>query len=333
MTTGCAEPNHSFRLKTDTVMITVTESVAVLVPCLNEEHAIGTVVRDFLAAIPGAVVYVYDNGSTDRTVDVARQAGAIVRHEPLRGKGNVVRRMFADVDADVFVIVDGDGTYDAAAAPQAISMLLEQHADVVNCVRITDSPDAYRAGHRFGNSVLTGLVAFLFGNRLSDMLTGYRVFSRRFVKTFPAQSTGFEIETELTIHMLEMRCHCLELPTRYAARPEGSASKLNTVRDGVRILRTILYLLKEERPLLFFSSLFAVLAATSIILAWPVVVEFLRTGLVRRFPTAILASALMLLAFMMLTSGLVLDTVTSGRRESKRLWFLNVAARPGRTER
>lgn len=327
------EPCHSFRPETDTVMTTVAGSVAVLVPCLDEEGTIGTVVRDFLAAIPHAAVYVYDNGSTDRTADVARQAGAVVRHEPLRGKGNVVRRMFADVDADVFVIVDGDGTYDASAAPQAISMLLEQSADVVNCVRVTDSPDAYRAGHRFGNTLLTGIVAFVFGHRLSDMLTGYRVFSRRFVKTFPAQSTGFEIETELTIHMLEMRCHCLELPTRYAARPEGSVSKLNTLRDGVRILRTILYLLKEERPLLFFTTLFSILAATSLFLAWPVVLEFLRTGLVRRFPTAILASALMLLAFMMLTSGLVLDTVTSGRREAKRLWFLNVAPRAARTNR
>jgi len=310
------------------MMTTTTVSVAVLVPCLNEEHAIAAVVRDFRAAIPQAVVYVYDNMSTDRTADVAKQAGAIVRHEPLRGKGNVVRRMFADVDADVFVIVDGDGTYDASVAPQAISLLLDQNADVVNCVRISDSPDAYRAGHRFGNSLLTGLVAFLFGHRLSDMLTGYRVFTRRFVKTFPAQSTGFEIETELTIHMLEMRCHCLELPARYAARSEGSASKLSTVRDGARILRTILYLLKEERPLLFFSGLFSILAATSLVLAWPVVLEFLNTGLVRRFPTAILASALMLLAFMMLTSGLVLDTVTSGRREAKRMWFLNTPAKP-----
>jgi len=304
------------------------ESVAVLIPCLDEEGTIGVVVRDFLAAVPHAAVYVYDNGSADRTADVARQAGAIVRHEPQRGKGNVVRRMFADVDAELFVIVDGDGTYDALAAPQAISMLVEQHADVVNCVRVSDDPEAYRAGHRFGNSLLTWLVAFLFGRRLTDMLTGYRVFSRRFVKTFPAQSTGFEIETELTIHALEMRCHCLELPTRYTSRPHGSESKLNTFRDGVRILRTILHLLKEERPLLFFGALFALLAITSVALAVPVVTEFWRTGLVRRFPTAILASALMLLAFMLLTSGLILDTVTLGRREAKRMWFLNTRAKP-----
>jgi glycosyltransferase involved in cell wall biosynthesis len=309
------------------------ESVAVLIPCLDEEGTIGGVVRDFRAAVPHALVYVYDNGSADRTADVARQAGAIVRHELQRGKGNVVRRIFADVDADVFVMVDGDGTYDASAAPQAISMLVEQHADVVNCVRVSDDPEAYRTGHRFGNSLLTWLVAFLFGRRLTDMLTGYRVFSRRFVKTFPAQSTGFEIETELTIHALEMRCHCLELPTRYTSRPHGSESKLNTFRDGVRILRTILHLLKEERPLLFFGALFALLAITSVALAVPVVTEFWRTGLVRRFPTAILASALMLLAFMLLTSGLILDTVTLGRREAKRMWFLNTGPKQARTER
>lgn len=306
------------------------DSVAVLIPCLDEERTIGDVVHDFRAALPDAAVYVYDNGSTDRTANVAHEAGATVRYEPIRGKGNVVRRMFADVDADVFVIVDGDGTYDSSAAPKAIAMLIGEHADVVNCVRVTDEPEAYRAGHRFGNALLTWLVAFLFGRRLSDMLTGYRVFSRRFVKTFPAQSSGFEIETELTIHALEMRCHCLELPTRYVSRPQGSESKLNTLRDGARILRTIVHLLKEERPLLFFSALFSVLAVTSLGLALPVVTEFWRTGLVRRFPTAILASALMLLAFMMLTSGLILDTVTLGRREAKRMWFLNAQqASPG----
>jgi glycosyltransferase involved in cell wall biosynthesis len=304
-----------------------TPSVAVLVPCLNEGLTIGDVVRGFQAALPHAVVYVYDNNSTDDTAERAREAGAVVRRETLRGKGNVVRRMFADIEADAYVLVDGDGTYDATVAGQAVDMLFAEDADVVHGVRISDQQEAYRLGHRFGNALLTGLVRWLFASTFSDMLSGYRVFSRRFVKTFPAQSTGFETETELTIHALEMRSRVVELPTRYSARPEGSHSKLNTIRDGVRILRTIVHLVKEERPLLFFSTLFGILAIASLALAVPVVMEFMKTGLVPRFPTAILSSALMLLAFMMLTSGLVLDTVTLGRREMKRLWYLNTPNR------
>jgi glycosyltransferase involved in cell wall biosynthesis len=304
----------------------VSPSVAVLVPCLNEEAAISAVVQDFRRALPQATVYVYDNGSTDRTAEVARAAGAVVRSEPLRGKGNVVRRMFADVEADVYVMVDGDATYDAASAPALIERLLREQLDMVNASRVTEIQAAYRPGHRFGNAMLTGLVAALFGNRFNDILSGYRVFSRRFVKSFPALSAGFEIETELTVHALELRMPIAEVPTPYKDRPVGSASKLRTFRDGFRILKTIIKLLKQERPLLFFSSIFGLLALLAVVLAIPVFQTYYETGLVPRLPTAVLSTGIMLLGFLSLVCGLVLDTVTQGRQELKRLLYLQVPA-------
>jgi glycosyltransferase involved in cell wall biosynthesis len=301
-------------------------SIAVLVPCKDEETAIARVVRAFRVALPSATIYVYDNNSTDRTLEVAKEAGAAVGAEPLQGKGNVVRRMFSDIDADVYVLVDGDDTYDAASSPAMIAKLLDGQLDMVNGSRETEAKGAYRPGHRLGNTLLTGMVALIFGNRFHDLLSGYRIFSRRFVKSFPALSTGFEIETELTVHALELRMPVAELPTPYKDRPTGSASKLKTYRDGVRILRTILNLMKGERPLLFFSLGFGILAVISLVLAYPVFDTYEKTGLVPRFPTAILSSAIMLLAFLCLFAGLILDTVTQGRREMKRLRYLEIPA-------
>ncbi|MEQ9639403.1 MAG: glycosyltransferase family 2 protein [Alphaproteobacteria bacterium] len=300
--------------------------IAILVPCYNEEAAIGQVIGDFRAALPEATVYVYDNNSTDDTVAVARAAGAVVRHELNRGKGNVVRRMFADVEADIYVLVDGDDTYDAAAAPALIRQFLDGQLDMLNGSRVSEVSEAYRPGHKFGNWLLTSIVAWLFGNRFTDMLSGYRVFSRRFVKSFPALAAGFEIETELTVHALELRMPIAESPTRYKERPPGSVSKLRTYRDGWRILMTILTLVKEERPLPFFSLISGVLTVVAMVLTWPLVLTYLDTGLVPRFPTAILATGLMLLAALSLTCGLILDTVTLGRREMKRMRYLAIAA-------
>ncbi|MGQ9366830.1 glycosyltransferase family 2 protein [Azospirillum sp. ST 5-10] len=303
-------------------------AVAVLVPCYNEAAAIGTVVRDFRTALPGATVYVYDNNSTDRTAEAARAAGAVVRHEPLQGKGNVVRRMFADVEADVYVLVDGDDTYDAAAAPLMVQRLWEDQLDMVNAARVTDIVAAYRPGHRFGNRLLTGIVSGIFGNRIQDMLSGYRVFSRRFVKTFPALASGFETETELTVHALELRMPIAEVKTPYKNRPAGSASKLRTFRDGFRILKTILILVKEERPLPFFAGVAAALSALAVVLALPLVTTYLESGLVPRLPTAVLATGLVLTGMLALACGLILDTVTRGRHEIKRLRYLTIPA-PG----
>ena len=302
--------------------------IAVLIPCYNEEASISSVVRDFRATLPGATIYVYDNNSKDRTVELAREAGAVVRTEPLQGKGNVVRRMFADVEADVYVLVDGDDTYHAPSAPLLISKLVSEHLDMVNGARVTEIVEAYRPGHRFGNMMLTGIVAKIFGNRVADMLSGYRVFSRRFVKSFPALSGGFEIETELTVHALELRMPMSDVDTPYKDRPPGSASKLRTYYDGFRILKLILVLVKEERPLQFFSLMSAAMAFIAIVLAWPVLMTFLHTGLVPRLPTAVLSTGLMLLAFLSLTCGLILETVTRGRREIKRMQYLRVPA-PG----
>lgn len=303
--------------------------IAVLVPCYNEEVAIGRVVDNFRNALPTATVYVYDNNSKDNTVGEAIKAGAQVHSEPLQGKGNVVRRMFADIEADVYVLVDGDDTYDAATAPELIRLLETESLDMVNGARVTDIKQAYRAGHVLGNRMLTGMVQMIFGKRIGDLLSGYRVFSRRFVKSFPALSSGFEIETELTVHALELRMPIAEVQTQYKDRPEGSASKLRTFHDGFRILKTIATLLKEERPLQFFSWLFLVLSILSFVLAWPVINEYLATGLVPRLPTAILATGTMLLAFHSLFSGLVLDTVTHGRRELKRMAYLAIPRRRG----
>jgi hypothetical protein len=302
-------------------------SIAVLVPCYNEALTIATVIRDFQAALPHAAIYVYDNNSSDGTMEAARAAGAIVRKETRQGKGNVVRRMFADVEADIYLMVDGDATYDASFAPQLIETLINGPCDMVNGARVDQSVKAYRLGHRFGNRLLTGLVSLIFGQMTTDMLSGYKVFSRRYVKSFPAHARGFEIETELMVHALELRMGIDEIPTPYLERPEGSISKLNTVRDGVRILSIIGLFVKEERPVQVFSCAAGVLTVIAGLLGVPVVLEWLETGLVPRFPTAVLASALMLMAVMALFSGLILDTVTRGRREMKRLAYLSVPNR------
>lgn len=298
--------------------------IAVLVPCYNEAATIGKVVEDFRAALPDATIYVYDNNSSDDTKGVASAAGAVVRTETRQGKGHVVRRMFADIEADVYVLVDGDDTYDAPAAPKLVDRLVDDGLDMVTGTRAASSDAAYRTGHRFGNRLLTGLVAFSFGSEVSDMLSGYRVLSRRFVKSFPLLSGGFEIETEMTVHALELGMPQAEVTTDYKERPEGSESKLNTYGDGLKILVTIVRMLKEERPLAFFGSMFALLAAAAIILAIPIVITFINTGEVPRFPTAILATGMMLLAFLSLVCGLILATVTRGRQELKRLRYLQI---------
>jgi len=303
--------------------------IAVLIPCYNEEAAIASVINAFRNALPAASIYVYDNNSSDRTVAVAREAGAIVRSEPLQGKGNVVRRMFADIEADVFVMADGDNTYDAAAAPMLVQKLLDANLDLVNGKRVHEDTEAYRPGHQFGNTLLTSLVAMIFGKRFDDMLSGYKVFSRRFTKSFPSLSGGFEIETELTVHALELRMPVAEIETGYGARPEGSESKLSTYADGYKILKMIAVLIKEERPLQFFSALFGFFALCSVLLSIPVIGTYMETGLVPRLPTAVLATGLMLLGFLCLACGLILDTVTRGRKELKRLQYLSVS-RPHR---
>jgi glycosyltransferase involved in cell wall biosynthesis len=300
--------------------------VAVLVPCYNEEKTVQLVVSGFHKALPGATIFVYDNNSKDRTVDLARAAGAVVRREPLQGKGHVVRRMFADVDADAYVLVDGDATYDAASAVIMVERLLAENLDMVVGVRAERGEDAFRRGHRIGNWLLNGVVATIFGRTVVDMLSGFRVFSRRFVKSFPVLSTGFEIETELTVHALELGVPIGEVPTPYFARPEGSRSKLRTWQDGFRILWLILKLYRSERPLAFFGIIGAVLALTSISLAIPIFATFIEQGVVPRLPTAVLSTGLMLLAWLCIASGLVLDTVTRGRRETKLLAYL---AHPG----
>jgi len=302
--------------------------IAVLIPCYNEETAIGAVITGFRSALPDAVIYAYDNNSTDRTLEKARAAGALVRREGHQGKGHVVRRMFSDVEADLYVLVDGDATYDAPSARRMIELLLAERLDMVVAVRVDQDAAAYRAGHRAGNRLLTGFVAHVFGHAFTDTLSGYRVFSRRFVKSFPVLSRGFEIETELTVHALELELPVGEINTPYYARPRGSASKLNTWRDGFRILRTIVRLYRSERPLPFFTAIGAALALVSIGLAIPIVLTYLREGVVPRLPTAVLSTGLMLLAFLSVSSGLVLDTVTRGRRELKRLAYLDQRA-PG----
>jgi glycosyltransferase involved in cell wall biosynthesis len=305
----------------------VAPRVAVLIPCLNEEAAIGKVVADFRSNLPDADVYVYDNASDDRTSEVAAEAGAIVKKEPQRGKGNVIRRMFADVDSDIYLMVDGDDTYDASSAPVLVEKLLDEQLDMINAARVASAEAAYRQGHRFGNKVLTSLVQWTFGNRIEDMLSGFRVFSRRFVKSFPADASGFEIETELTIHALELRMPIAEVQTPYGIRPENSTSKLSTYRDGIRILLTIVELLKTERPLFFFSIIGLLLALISVGTAIPqVILPWFETGLVERLPTAVLVTGLMLSAIVSFAIGLILDTVTRGRRETKRMHYLTISA-------
>jgi glycosyltransferase involved in cell wall biosynthesis len=308
------------------------DQVAVLVPCYNEEHAVAKVVADFRAALPEATVYVYDNNSTDGTVEAAHAAGAVVRRETYQGKGHVVRRMFNDVEADIYVLVDGDATYDAPSAPAMISKLVEERLDMVVAARADRDEAAYRRGHRTGNRLLTGFVAHMFGRSFTDILSGYRVFSRRFVKSFPILSGGFEIETELTVHALELELPAGEVATPYYSRPSGSASKLSTWGDGYRIMWTVLKLYRAERPLSLFGTFGVALAIISIGLAVPIFITYVQEGLVPRLPTAILSTGLMLLAFLSLAVGLILDTVTRGRRELKLIAYLALRA-PGEERR
>jgi glycosyltransferase involved in cell wall biosynthesis len=306
--------------------------VAVLVPCYNEEAAIAKVVRDFRAALPQASVFVYDNNSTDRTAAVARAAGAEVFEEKHQGKGFVVRRMFTDIEADIYVLVDGDATYDAPSARAMIARLLEDRLDMVVANRVHREQSAYRAGHVAGNRLLTGFVASMFGPSFNDMLSGYRVFSRRFVKSFPLLSSGFEIETELTIHALELGLAVAEIDTPYYPRLQGSASKLNTWRDGFRILGTIARLYRAERPLSLFGAVGSALGIASLGFAVPIFITYFETGLVPRLPTAVLSTGLMLLACLSIAVGLILDTVTRGRREAKLFAYLSHRA-PGEERR
>jgi hypothetical protein len=298
--------------------------VAVLIPCRNEEAAIGKVVSDFQQALPDAAIYVYDNNSTDHSMLEARAAGAIVRREGLQGKGHVVRRMFADIEADIYILVDGDDTYDASVAPGMLHLLIERQLDMVSAARFGEARDAYRPGHRLGNVLLTAIVAGVFGGGITDLLTGYRVFSRRFVKSFPALSSGFETETEFTIHALALHMPVQEVRANYRHRAPGTRSKLNTVVDGTRILRAIVTLIQQERPLQVFSIAALGLLCLGIGLGIPVVVEFLRIGLVPRLPTALLSVGLVLLAFLSMTCALILDAVSRGRKENKRLAYLMV---------
>ena len=303
-------------------------TLAVILPCYNEQAAIAQTIADFRAALPSARIYVYDNNSSDKTADVARAAGAIVRTERMQGKGNVVRRMFADVEADIYIMADGDATYEAAAAPALVAKLIDENLDMVVAARKSEVEAAYRRGHRFGNAMLTGLLAWFFGRSFSDILSGYRIFSRRFVKSFPVLSAGFEIETEISVHALEMRMPVAEQITAYAARPEGSESKLSTYRDGWRILNTIIRLFRYERPLALFGTIAGVFALMAIILAIPLLLTYLDTGLVPRFPTAILATGLVILSALNGMCGLILDTVVRGRLEVRRLAYLSHPA-PG----
>jgi hypothetical protein len=303
--------------------------VAVLIPCFNEEAAIAKVVADFRAALPDAAIYVYDNNSTDHTVTVARAAGAVVRTEALQGKGHVVRRMFADIEADVYVLVDGDDTYDAKAAPVMMKLLLERRLDMVSAARDTPAPAAYRLGHKLGNAILSGMVRHVFGRGINDMLSGYRVFNRRFVKSFPALASGFETETEFTVHALALHMPVAEIYAPYRSRPAGSHSKLNTIADGFRILREIVTLIERERPLPCAAAMTVMLLTLALALGLPVIITFLQTGIVDRLPTAVLSASIVLLASLTLGCGLILDAVTHGRKELKRVSYLAIPFPPG----
>jgi glycosyltransferase involved in cell wall biosynthesis len=300
--------------------------IAVILPCYNEEAAISETVAGFRTALPGATIYAYDNNSRDRTAELAGAAGAVVRSERQQGKGHVVRRMFADIDADIYVMADGDLTYDPTAAPAMVRMLIEQQLDMVVGTRQHEAAGAYRGGHVIGNRLFTGLLARLFGRSFTDIFSGYRAFSRRFVKSFPVLSEGFEIETEISVHALELRMPVGELVTSYGSRPEGSASKLSTYRDGWRILKTIGTLYRVERPVLFYGGIAALLLVVAVILAVPLLITYLDTGLVPRFPTAILATGLVIIAVLSFFAGLILDTVTRGRREMRRIAYLAYSA-------
>ena len=302
--------------------------VAVILPCYNEQAAIADTIAGFRAALPGAAIHVYDNNSSDRTVELARAAGAIVRTEKMQGKGHVVRRMFADVEADVYVMADGELTYDPTAAPTMVKMLIDEQLDMVVGTRQHEAAAAYRGGHVLGNRLFTGLLSGLFGRSFTDIFSGYRVFSRRFVKSFPVLSAGFEIETEISVHALELRMPVGELATAYGARPEGSASKLSTFRDGWRILRTIGTLYRVERPVLFYGGIGVLLIVLALALSVPIVVTYLATGLVPRLPTAVLVTGMIIIGVLSFLAGLILDTVTRGRRELRRLFYLSYPAPP-----
>jgi glycosyltransferase involved in cell wall biosynthesis len=314
---------HRFRLYGGG-MTTSPPRIAVLLPCYNEEAAIAQTVAGFRAALPGATIYVYDNNSRDLTVEVARASGAVVRTERMQGKGNVVRRMFADVEADIYIMADGDATYDAKAAPAMVAKLLDEGLDMVVGTRVHEEAEAYRRGHVLGNKLMTGFLAGLFGRSFTDIFSGYRIFSRRFVKSFPVLSAGFEIETEISVHALELKMPVGEVETTYFARMEGSVSKLSTYRDGFRILRTIITLYRIERPVLFFGWIAAFFAAAALGFGIPIVWEFVETGKVPRLPSGVLATGLMILAFLNVFTGLILDTVVRGRREVRRLAYLSV---------
>lgn len=315
--TGTATVRHS------DVALLRPVSIAVLIPCYNEAIAVGRVISAFRATLPNATIYVYDNNSTDDTIAIARNAGAIVSREPRQGKGNVVRRMFADIEADVYILVDGDDTYDAAAAPELVSALINDDLDFVNGARFNRSSQAYRFGHRFGNVVLTQMVRLIFGRDFTDMLSGYKILSRRFVKSFPAMSSGFETETEIVVHALELRMPCAELITAYGERPEGSSSKLRTIRDGIKILVFIARLIKNERPLQFFALVGALLILTAFFLGFPILLTYLETGLVPRVPTVILCAGLVIVGVISFFSALILDMTTRTRQELKRLAYLS----------
>jgi len=316
-------------MKQSTTLLITDFRIAVIIPCYNEELAIAKVVADFKKELPESDIYVFDNNSTDGTSQVARLAGARVVHVSQKGKGNVVRRMFADIEADIYLMVDGDSTYHASFATKLVDKLFKDQLDMVIGCRIDEGEaENYRRGHRFGNRIITSTVRHIFGGQFSDMLSGYRAFSKRYVKSFPALTTGFEIETELTIHALELRMPFGEINTPYGARLDGSNSKLSTYRDGLRILRTIMRLYMIERPLEFFSIIGLILASSSVLLAFPLFIEYFKTGLVPRFPTAILSVGLMLSAQLALVCGFVLDTVTRGRHELRRLAYLAIQGLP-----
>jgi glycosyltransferase involved in cell wall biosynthesis len=312
-------------LERDTAHLSISR-IAVLLPCYNEEAAIAATVAGFRAALPDATIYVYDNNSRDRTREIAAEAGAVVRTERQQGKGHVVRRMFADIDADIYVMADGDLTYDPKAAPVMLDQLLAEQLDMVVGTRRHEGKAAYRGGHVLGNKLFTGLLSGLFGRSFSDIFSGYRVFSRRFVKSFPVLSSGFEIETEMSVHALELRMPVGEVETAYAARPEGSQSKLSTYSDGWKILKTIVTLYRVERPVLFYGSIGALLIVLAVVLAIPLILTYANTGLVPRFPTAILVTGMIIIAVLCIFAGLILDTVTRGRREVRRLYYLSLAA-------
>jgi glycosyltransferase involved in cell wall biosynthesis len=314
------EVEHAYGAEPKTM--TELQRIAVLIPCYNEGRTIGGVISNFKTQLPGAVIHVYDNNSSDDTVPQAKANGAILGYEKRQGKGHVVRRMFRDIDADIYVLVDGDDTYDAASAPRLVAELIDSGADMVIGTRVGQHKAAYRRGHQIGGQLLTAFCAAVFSAKLHDMLSGYRILSRRFVKSLPALSAGFEIETELTIHALELELPILEVETPYFARPAGSVSKLDTWRDGMRILFTIVQLYRSERPLTFFTIIGGLLALLSVILAIPIVVTYIETGLVPRLPSAVLSTGLMILAFLSVAVGFVLDTVTRGRREMKLLAYL-----------